>query len=254
MTYMSTTLAQRIRERLDQIGMTARAASIEVTGKPEFLRPILNEGAQPRANNLARLAEVLGVSVNWLLNGEHEHISSEDVAAALDRGSARDHTSTSSLENYKGDLPGAVPEVDARAGAGVGQVGDHEVVTLQRGESYVGHKVISEWVFPDPFLRHELRAQPRGIMVIEVIGDSMSPTLETGDRVIVDTSHARPSPDGIYVIDEGDGPMVKRIQVIRRSDPLEIRVISDNKNHETYTLRLDDVRIIGRVSGRVSRM
>lgn len=252
--HMTTPLANRIKQRIEQLGTTARAISIQVTGKGEFLRPILNEGAQPRANNLARLAEVLGVSVNWLLTGEHEHVSSEDVAAGLQANEPNDTIAASSLGNYLGQLPNAVPEIDARAGAGNGNVGEHAVVTLGRGESYVGHKVTAEWVFPPTFLRHELRLQPGGMMVLEVVGDSMSPTLESGDRVIIDTAHTRPTPDGIYVIEEGDGPMVKRLQLVRRSDPPQIRIISDNKNHEAYTLRLDDVRIIGRVSGRVSKM
>lgn len=255
MPHMLTPFAQRIKDRIEQLGTSARAVSIQVTGKPEFLRPILNEGAQPRANNLARLAEVLGVSVGWLLTGEHQHISSEEIAAGLPSHEIRESNAASSaLESYRGDLPGAVPEIDARAGAGNGNVGDHEVVTLQRGETYIGHKVTSEWVFPPAFLRHELRVQPGGIMVLEVVGDSMSPTLESGDRVIIDTAHDRPSPDGIFVIEEGDGPMVKRLQLVRRSDPPEIRVISDNKNHEPYTLRLEDIRVIGRVSGRVTKM
>lgn len=249
-----TPLANRIKQRIEQLGTSARAVSIQVTGKGEFLRPILNEGAQPRANNLARLAEVLGVSIHWLLTGEQEHLSSEEVAAGLPAKEQREDLATSSLENYSGKVPGAVPEIDAKAGAGNGNVGEHEVVTLRRGETYVGHKVVSEWVFPSTYLRHELRMQPGDIMVLEVVGDSMSPTLESGDRVMVDTTYSKPTPDGIYVIEEGDGPMVKRLQLIRRSDPPEIRIISDNKHHEPYTLRLEDIRIIGRVSGRVTKM
>lgn len=254
MPHMTTPLAKRIKQRIEQLGTTARAVSIKVTGKGEFLRPILNEGAQPRADNLGKLAGALGVSVHWLLTGEHEHISSEEVASSIGDAAEREALGTSSLENYLGKIPGAVPEVDAKAGAGNGNVGEHEVVTLRRGESFVGHKVVSEWVFPLTFLRHELRMQPGEILVLEVIGDSMSPTLESGDRVVVDTTYSRPTPDGIYVIEEGDGPMVKRLQLVRRTNPPEIRIISDNKNHESYTLRLEDIRIVGRVSGRVTRM
>lgn len=250
---MQDTMANRIRARIQELGTTARSVSIKTTGKSDFLRPVL-AGAQPRADNLAKLASVLGVSVYWLLTGDEEHISSEEVAAGLPGEGAREAIAASSLENYSGQTPDAVPEIDARAGAGNGNVGEHAVVTLKRGESYVGHKVTAEWVFPSTFLRHELRLQPGGIMVLEVVGDSMSPTLESGDRVIIDTAHTRPTPDGVYVIEEGDGPMVKRLQLIRRSDPPEVRIISDNKHHEAYTLRLDEVRIIGRVSGRVSKM
>jgi len=143
-THMTTPLADRIKQRIEELGTTARAVSIKVTGKGEFLRPILNEGAQPRANNLARLAEALDVSVHWLLTGERDHIPSEDIAAGLSTNSASDTLSASSLEKYSGKVPGAVPEIDAKAGAGNGNVGEHEVVTLRRGESYVGHKVVSE--------------------------------------------------------------------------------------------------------------
>lgn len=254
MPRMTTPMANRIKARIKELGTSARAISIQVTGTPEFLRPVLNEGAQPKADNLIKLAKALKVSVNWLLTGEHEHISSEDVAATLPGSNTYNSLTKSSLENFSGQLPGSVPEIDAKAGAGNGNVGETEVVTLRRGESYVGHKVVSEWVFPPAFLRHELRMQPGEIMVLEVVGDSMSPTLESGDRVMVDTTYSKPTPDGIYVIEEGDGPMVKRLQLVRRSDPPQIRIISDNKHHESYTLRLDDVRIIGRVSGRVTKM
>lgn len=248
-------LKARIEQRLMELDLSPRAASLKAGGSPDLIRGILRGNNKTlRGDNLIRVAQVLGVSVEWLQTGQHEHIPSEVVAAGLGGRERSANGGKSSLEAFKGELPGSVPEIDARAGAGPGAVGEHEILTLRQGETYVGHKVVSEWVFPDAYLRHELRARPGAIIVLEVIGDSMSPTVESGDRVFVDTSYQRPTPDGVYVIDEGDGPLVKRVQLVRRSDPPEIRIISDNKNHETYTLRLDDVRIIGRVSGRVTTM
>lgn len=255
MPHMGSDLYPRIKQRLDELGMSEREASLSVAGNPDLIRNIKRGRSDSlRGHRLLKLASLLGVSASWLMTGETGHISSEEVAAGLSGDETSDNTGTSALEAYRGRLPGAVPEVDARAGAGDGMVGDEEVVTLQRGDSFVGHKVLAEWIFPPAFLRHELRVQPGGIMILEVIGDSMSPTLQSGDRVIIDTAHSRPVPDGIYVIDEGDGPMVKRLQQIRRSEPAEIRVISDNQHHEPYTLRLEDIRIVGRVSGRVTKM
>lgn len=247
-------LYDRIKARLDEIGMSEREASIRIAENADLIRNIKRGRSESlRGPRLLQLAALLGVSPEWLTTGIHEHISSEDVAAGLPGRPPMSENGKSAIAAYKGDVPGAVPEIDARAGAGEGSLGE-EVVTLKRGEAYVGHKVTAEWVFPSTFLRHELRTQPGGIMVLEVVGDSMSPTLESGDRVIIDTTHSRPVPDGVYVIDEGDGPMVKRLQLVRRSDPAEIRILSDNKNHEAYSLRLDDIRIIGRVSGRVTKM
>lgn len=250
-----TSLADRIQNRLDTLGLKPAVVARDAGLKPDYVRDVLRGSKKSiSADNAAALARILQCNVFWLLTGDHEHMSSEDVAASLPGKEQREGLVTSSLENYSGKVPGAVPEIDAKAGAGNGNVGEHEIVTLRRGESYVGHKVVSEWVFPPAFLRHELRMQPGEIMVLEVVGDSMSPTLESGDRVMVDTTYSKPTPDGIYVIEEGDGPMVKRLQLVRRSDPPEIRIISDNKHHEPYTLRLDEIRIIGRVSGRVTRM
>ena len=36
--------------------------------------------------------------------------------------------------------------------------------------------------------------------MIDTTGDSMAPTMMSGDRVIVDTGHKTPSPDGLYAI------------------------------------------------------
>lgn len=249
------TLAARISARLDALNLKAAVVSREAGLKPDYVRDILRgQKKSISTEHAATLARILECDLAWLLTGEPSHLSSEDVAAGLPSRQGQDTISASTIKKYSGNLPDAVPEIDARAGAGNGSVGEHAVVTLKRGESYVGHKVTAEWVFPSTFLRHELRLQPGGMMVLEVVGDSMSPTLESGDRVIIDTAHDRPTPDGIYVIEEGDGPMVKRLQLVRRSDPAEVRIISDNKNHEPYTLRLEDIRIIGRVSGRVSKM
>lgn len=257
MPHMSNDLYQRIKQRLEEIGMSENDASLAVTKTNRDLLRNLKRGrsVELKGDQLLKMAALLGVSARWLQTGEKDHISSEEVAATLGNTTeAPEHSGTSALKNYSGSVAGAIPEVDARAGAGNGSIGEEAVVTLQRGEAYVGQKVISEWVFPPSFVRHELRLQPGQIMVLEVVGDSMSPTLQSGDRIIVDTAHSVPNPDGIYVIDEGDGPRVKRIQLVRRSEPAEMRVMSDNKNHEAYTLRVDEVRIIGRVSGRVTRM
>lgn len=250
-----TTLAQRIKRRIGELGLKPAVLAKQAGLKPDYVRDILRgQKHSISTDNAAKLAEVLQCSLSWLITGEHEHLSSEDVANSLNANNRRESAAHSSLERFHGETPGSVPEIDARAGAGNGIVGENEVVSLRRGEAFVGHKVTAEWVFPSTFLRHELRLQPDGIMVLEVVGDSMSPTLESGDRVIIDTNHSRPSPDGIYVIDDGHGPMVKRLQLVRRSEVGEVRVISDNQHHEAYTLRLDEMRIIGRVSGRVTRM
>lgn len=253
--FPSMTLAERIRSRLKELDLTPFAAARLAGLKGDYLRDVLrNSKKSISADNAAALASVLQCSITWLLTGEPDHIPSEDVAASLVGREARENNGVSTVSRFKGEVEGSIPEIDARAGAGVGSVGEHEIVRVREGESVVGHRVVSEWLFPSPYLRHELRSNPSKTVVLEVIGDSMSPSLESGDRVLVDTSYQRPNPDGIYVIDDGDGPMVKRVQLVRPSNPEQIRIISDNKNQEPYTRLLSDIRIVGRVSGRLTGM
>jgi len=69
---MTKGMAKRIAERLVELDISAREASIRTTGKPDFLRPVL-AGARPRSDNLEKLADVLQTSVEWLLNGSGGH-------------------------------------------------------------------------------------------------------------------------------------------------------------------------------------
>ena len=65
---MTDSMALRIAARLDELGMSAREASLRTTGKPDFLRPVL-AGARPRSDNLEKLAAVLQTTTDWLLTG-----------------------------------------------------------------------------------------------------------------------------------------------------------------------------------------
>ena len=66
-------------------------------------------------------------------------------------------------------------------------------------------------------MRNELHVQPSAVRIIEILGDSMAPTLRSGDRVMVDESHRTPSPPGIYALHDGYGVIVKRIELIHGS-------------------------------------
>lgn len=67
---MSKSIAQRVEEALERSGKTARAASLEATGKPDTIRNILRGvSANPRADTIRAIAVTLGVSSQWLLTG-----------------------------------------------------------------------------------------------------------------------------------------------------------------------------------------
>jgi len=154
---------------------------------------------------------------------------------------------------YQPSIEGALPEIDVVAGAGHGQIG--EIVTIQVGESsYSAHHVTDEWKFPDGYLARELNVSPWKSMVMPVIGDSMVPTYQPGDRVVVDRRQTEMTIDAVYVISDGESPpQIKRLQRVLFSQPSMVDIISDNPAHQAQRVELARLTIIGRVAGKVSK-
>lgn len=146
------------------------------------------------------------------------------------------------------------PEIDVRAGAGPGGISVLEVKENEFGDFSEVDSVKATWGIPARYVREELRSKPDQIRLVEVLGDSMEPTLGAGDRVMIDTGHRSPSPPGVYAVWDGYGVVVKRVELVPLSDPPKVRLISDNKNHREYEVTLEEANIIGRIVARVSAM
>ena len=75
----------------------------------------------------------------------------------------------------------------------------------------------------------------------------MVPLLEHDDTVMLVCSHTRPSPPGIFILDDGVGLVAKRIEVIQSTTPQMLRISPANSAYSSYQRRIDKVQIIGRV-------
>lgn len=140
-----------------------------------------------------------------------------------------------------------IDEVDVRSGAGGGGVDSLELTrTDEWGNQIAADAVRGDWGIPTDYVRYELRVAPKQTRIIEVIGDSMSPTLASGDRVMVNLADVVPSPGGVFVLWDGLGVVVKRLEYIPGSDPIAVKIISDNPAHTTYERTIEEIRIIGR--------
>ena len=148
-------------------------------------------------------------------------------------------------EEPLGPAPGQVPELDTRAGLGGGGVPAREV----RKEGRHADPIKSEgWLFPASFVREQLHAATARLLVLDTTGDSMAPTIGSGERVIVDTGHKTPTPDGLYAIrDTFDCIVVKRLQLLRSARPPRVKIISDNTNHPSEEVPLSELEIVGKV-------
>ncbi len=247
------TAADRLRRFRDAKGIDSGAELARLAGVPEATYRAYESGRRPLTARAAReLAVPLGITWQMLLFGKEANEGGisvntpEEAAAVLGQRVRRKamplrptavYTGPASAEvvSMGGDTWALLPVYNATASAGHGQDIDREAVT---------HRI----AFREEWIRTVSTAPLDQLAVITVDGDSMEPTLRTGDTVLVDFRQNQPGDkDGIYVIRTGNGLQVKRVQV-ELGRPPRISVLSDNPAYQAQRhLSADDVHVIGRV-------
>ncbi|MBO9711405.1 LexA family transcriptional regulator [Sphingomonas sp.] len=122
-----------------------------------------------------------------------------------------------------------VARLDVGASAGPGGLVDSEARRRPGGFS--------------PELLRALGVRPEAASMIRVAGDSMLPTLEDGDEILVDRDRRRIESDGIHVARIDGELVVKRL----RPTVGGVEVVSDNPDYPVRVYALRDVEVIGRV-------
>jgi phage repressor protein C with HTH and peptisase S24 domain len=112
-------------------------------------------------------------------------------------------------------------------------------------------QVVDSLAFKTEWLRRRLAAAPRNLMLVEVVGDAMAPTLGDSDLILVDLSEPRFQQDGVYVLRRDGELEVKRLQ---RGPSGTVIIKSDNSAYESTVVSRDRVGIIGRVIWAAGRI
>lgn len=228
---MEETAGDRLKRTREAAGFRTAGEFARAADVPEPTYRSHENGGRGLTDSYAkRYAKKLGVPWIWLRSGEG---SVPTPVPATDAA--------------------AIPEIDARAGAGLGGESGPLNHTDELGYTISTDEVEAVWRLPDRYMR-EIRVEPARARIIEVTGDSMAPTLAAGDKIMVDQRQRIPSPGGLFVIWDGMGLAVKRLEIIPRSEPVLLRVISDNAHHGTYDVPADELHIIGRVVWRAHRL
>ncbi|MBO1326065.1 S24 family peptidase [Acetobacter sp. TBRC 12305] len=137
----------------------------------------------------------------------------------------------------------AIPEYDVITSAGPGMV-----PVLCAPED--GLRPVEHWNLPRSYIA-SFTETPDSLAIVRVAGDSMEPDYQAGDRVLVDTAHHSPSPPGVYVLWDGFGLVLKRLELLPGTEhPRLVRIMSINPAYSTYELTLDEISINGRVVGK----
>lgn len=103
------------------------------------------------------------------------------------------------------------------------------------------------WLFPEAFVRHELRASACDLWMITAEGDSMEPNISNGDRILADVGRTVPAPPGIFVIWDGMGLVARHLEHLPHSDPPRLVLRSPNPRYGDHERPAADVRVVGRV-------
>ncbi|MDE0390715.1 MAG: S24 family peptidase, partial [Rhodospirillales bacterium] len=65
--------------------------------------------------------------------------------------------------------------------------------------------------------------------------------------IVVDISRRVPVTGEMVVLWDGGGLVVKRVEMLARSEPPAIRLLSANPAYEPYTCLIDEAHIVGKV-------
>lgn len=199
------------------------------SGIPKGSLSNYQHGRDMKAATLVAIADACGVTLDWLLRGEPSEIPDERPI---------------SIPEPTQDVPTiSVPFLQSEASAGTG------IEPIEWGKDVEVSVAID-------FLHALIGFIPKQIFFMKVRGDSMNPTIHTGDTVIINYAHA-PIRDGIYAISVNGMAMVKRIGM---KSPKTYSIISDNPFYDRFDVSAEDicwgtaqpdaeVRVIGRVIG-----
>lgn len=224
-------LADQVREHRESLGMNPAEYARHVgTSRQNINNVEAGEAKQPRY--IGKLAKAMGKTLDEVMGTPHlppsrtPHIQargSETVVRPL----------TTGLGKPVGAIVVGAVGIKASMGAGVDRAGSDEVV--------------SQMVVDEVWLRRNCTfTSPENLSLVTGQGDSMRPTFEDGDALLVDRGIRECRVDGLYCLALNDELYIKRLQ--RRPDG-SVMMISDNRAYEPYqiTQGRDRVDVLGRV-------
>ncbi|HEN3481231.1 TPA: helix-turn-helix transcriptional regulator [Yersinia enterocolitica] len=169
-----------------------------------------NAQAIPDTANILALSKVLGVRAEWLEYGVGKPTESESIGGMV---------SASNTDIFRIE----VLDLTVSAGPGTFMISDYVEVlyaiefTTEHARTLFGNRSCDE------------------VKVMTVNGDSMTPTLTSGDRLFVDISVRNFQTDGVYSFVFGKTFHVKRLQMQGN----RLAVLSDNPVYEKWYVDVD---------------
>lgn len=222
-------LGDRIKQRLDDLDKSQAALARAIGVSPQAISKLVIGGTAetPKLHMIARFLET---SPEYL-TGETDDPSAGHATADRQSG-FRGFT-----EENDPDLV-ELAQIDMRYGLG-GTYLDAPVMETKEA-------------FSRAWLRRITHSGPEHLFWANGDGDSMEPTIRSGEMVLIDRSQITPrSGDGIWALAWGDIGMIKRLRPLPDGT---VEIHSDNPVVPMATASDGDVHVIGRVVAVVRRL
>jgi phage repressor protein C with HTH and peptisase S24 domain len=255
-------LSEKIRQVIERVDVTQGQFAADTGISAERVSNMCRgRVAKLRREEADAIAAAFGVSQQWLVNdtgkmmlskSEHETLKrtrqirhATDAALALTTDpAAQRKVQVELFASYMKSQPETpeelmrqfvfVPRHQVAASAGHGAVISDETV-------------VDHLAFRRSWIAQTLGLDPLHLALIDARGDSMSPTIESGDLLLLDTRSGSAKTEGIYVINLAGALLVKRLR-IKLSGSVE--VMSDNPRYASETIsgsELERLVMVGRV-------
>lgn len=221
-------LPERLAEVLERESLRSFAKQIGVS--EGALRTYL-KGRVPRADDAVAIARATGYNIEWLLTGNGAkrpyEVKEQELPYVL---SSHGSVSVDEFNEEYSLIRGY--HVEVSAGPGCTPLDDEHVSR--------------HLAFRKRWLKFR-GLTPSDLAVVFARGDSMAPTIQTGDSILIDTSKIQFVDGKIFVLRMGGDVFAKRLQ--RYMDG-GINIISDNPAYPMLTIpaaQMESVSIIGQV-------
>lgn len=241
-------ISARIKARAKELNRSVSSVLRDAKLGPSFVKDLdQTPKSSPRTESLRKIAKELDVPLEWLAEGRGETNAAPNPGQY---GFESDRTRKAHGERIAGSVARGVtvnaggidvdlrmidvPEFDVQLSAGHGALIADEAVRRY-------------WGLPRSYLE-SLGLDVSRIAFVEIVGDSMAPALMPGDLVLLDLRSTNPALPAIYALWDGDATVCKRVEKIHGSEPLMVRIISENKAYTAYDVPAEWINVIGRVA------
>lgn len=220
---------------IQMIRLYEAARTLKGIGTQADLARLLNKSSQVINNWEARgiskggileAQSIIGCRAEWIADGTGDMVFRDDPVASI--------TPPQALR------VGVVSDINIPQYNTGGMGGNGLILRDQPG-------IIQNWSVSQEWLRANVPycSSPSNLCIVTGFGDSMPDMYSPGDPVLVDRGFKVCDHDGVFFFRVGDEGFIKRLQRIPGEG---IRVISQNKEYETWTIKPDmDFDVFGKV-------